>query len=140
MDSFFQDYKTLAVLGLSRNPKSFSRNAYDFLQKEGYQLYPVNPKGEDAEGINFFSSLDDVPPVEGAVFFTSPEVSKELISHCAAKNIRNLWFQLGSIDESGLVKARNLGLNAKKSCVFLHHPNSGFPHNIHRAINNLLGK
>lgn len=134
MNDFFSSFKKLAVLGLSREPKSFSRQAYDFLKSEGYDLYPVNPNTDTVDGQTCYKSIEALPEVEAAVFFTSPRVSEKLLAECKKKGITNVWFQQGSVDDTVLKAADKLGIDYKKSCVYLHLPNAGFPHNFHRFI------
>lgn len=138
MNDFFARFNRFAVLGLSRNPKSFSRQAYAYLQSEGYELYPVNPHAQGIEGQVCYSSIENLPHVQAAIFFTPPRVSEILLPVCKAKGITDVWFQQGSADNAVLKVADDLGMDFKNSCVFLHLPNSGFPHNFHRLIVRIL--
>jgi len=140
MNDFFARFKTLAVLGLSRDPKSFSRQAYSFLQSKGYELYSVNPHVSSIDGQVCFESVEALPEVQAAIFFTNPGVSMELLPLCREKGIVNVWFQQGSADQAVLKAADKLGVTCTKSCVFLHHPGAGFPHNIHRFLAGAFGK
>ncbi len=140
MNDFFSRFKSLAVLGLSRDPKSFSRQAFSFLQSKGYELYPVNPHVESIDGQVCFESVEALPEVQAAIFFTSPGVSLELLLLCKEKGIVNVWFQQGSADQTVLKAADELGITYTKSCVFLHHPGAGFPHNVHRFLAGAFGK
>ncbi len=140
MDDFFSRYKKLAILGLSRNPKAFSRQIYTFLKSKGFDLYPVNPNVEFIDGIKCYPSIESLPEVQAAVFITPPRVSEQLLSQCKEKGITNVWFQQGSADQAVLRIADQLGMNYRDSCVFLHHPESGFPHNFHRFMVRLFSK
>lgn len=138
MNSFFRDFKRLAVIGLSRNPKSFSRQAYNLLKANGHELFPVNPNLENIDQDRCYQTIADVPAVEAAVFFTNPQTTLELLPACRDKGITSVWFQPGAANPETMQEAERLGLKAVNSCVFLHHPGSGFPHNVHRFINNLV--
>lgn len=140
MNDFFRRYKTLAVLGLSRNPKSFSRQAWSFLRSKGYKLYPVNPNADTIDGVRCYPSVEELPEVQAAIFFTPPQTTGQLLPQLKAKGIEHVWFQQGSADKAALQAAQRLGLEYVDSCVFLHHPESGFPHNVHRFIANLFGR
>ncbi|KAF1084454.1 hypothetical protein SPSYN_02231 [Sporotomaculum syntrophicum] len=140
MNDFFARFKSLAVLGLSRKPKSFSRQAYDFLQSQGYELYPVNPHAKAIAGQACYDSVEALPEVEAAVFFTPPGVSMALLPLCKEKGIVYVWFQQGSADKAVLKVADELGITYTKSCVFLHQPGAGFPHNVHRILAGVFGK
>lgn len=138
MKNFFKKYKRFAVVGLSRNPQSFGRGACKFLIAQGCKLVAVNPSQDNIDGIVSVSSLDLVPEVDGAIFFTNPRVTAELLPQCLDKGIKRVWFQQGSADEAVLRMAKQMGLSYANSCVFLHHPQAGFPHNMHRAIARLF--
>lgn len=138
LKDFFKKYHRFAVVGLSRNPKSFSRGAYKFLAAQGCTLVAVNPMQDEIDGIVSVPSLHLVPEVEGAIFFTNPRVTAELLPQCLDKGIKRVWFQQGSADEAVLRMAKQMGFSYANSCVFLHHPQSGFPHNIHRAITRIF--
>ncbi|WP_406672632.1 CoA-binding protein [Natronospira sp.] len=139
MQDFFIRFRTFAVLGLSRKPKSFSRKVYAFLKDEGFILYPVNPHMEKIDDQEAFKDISSLPPVEAAIFFTNPRVTEKLLPLCKEKGILNVWFQLGSADANVLKLAHELGLHFKTSCVFLHRPRAGFPHNVHRFVVKKLG-
>lgn len=140
MLDFFTRFKKLAILGVSSDPKSFSRQAYAFLLAQGYELYPVNPHMDLIEGHTCYASLELVPPVQAAVFFTRPRVTEQLLPTCKAQGIENVWFQQGSADKAVHEAAAGLGIKYNDSCVFLHHDKAGFPHNVHRFIVRVLGK
>ncbi|MEW6623642.1 MAG: CoA-binding protein [Bacillota bacterium] len=141
METFFQEFNSFAILGLSRKPKHFSRGAYEFLKSQGYSLYPINPHAENIDGIKCYKNLADIPTeVQGAIFFTKPRTTRELLPVCKEKGINHVWLQLGASDKEVLKEAQKLQLNAINSCVYLHHPNSKFPHNIHRFFHQLFNK
>jgi predicted CoA-binding protein len=139
MKDFFTIFHRFAVLGLSRNPNSFSRRASKFLVSEGCEIYPVNPNTDNIDGQICYSSIESLPEVEAAIFFTNPRVTEKLLPLCKEKGIVNVWLQQGSADNDVLNAAEKLGINYKKSCVFMHHPKAGFPHNVHGAIVRIFG-
>ncbi|HWP96520.1 MAG TPA: CoA-binding protein [Syntrophomonadaceae bacterium] len=139
MEDFFIRFKKFAVVGLSGNPKSFSRGACNFLKSQGCSIYPVNPHVGEIDGQACYSSLDAIPEVlQAAIFFTNPRVTVEQLELCKEKGITRVWFQQGSADDAVIHRAKELGLQYKNSCVFLHQPNAGFPHNFHRLINKVF--
>ncbi|HRY13669.1 MAG TPA: CoA-binding protein [Syntrophomonadaceae bacterium] len=140
MNDFFQRFNRLAVLGLSRNPKAFSRQAYSFLLSKGYDLYPVNPNADSIDGQTCYPTVDALPSVQGAIFFTPPQITAELLPLCQRHGIKDVWFQQGAADPKVLKEASQLGISYVDSCVFMHHPESGFPHNVHRFMVKIFGK
>jgi len=140
MNDFFTKFKSFAVLGISRNPKAFSRQAYAFMQTQGYQLYPVNPNMDSIDGQVCYPSLATVPEVRAAIFFTPPRITEKLLVDCQNKGIKNVWFQQGSADLEVKQRANELRIDYQDSCVFLHHPEAGFPHNVHRFFVKVFSK
>ncbi|PKM76708.1 MAG: hypothetical protein CVU90_11025 [Firmicutes bacterium HGW-Firmicutes-15] len=139
MNGFFTRFNRFAVLGLSRNPKSFSRQACALLKSEGYEIYPVNPNTDVIDDQTCYNSVESLPEVQAAIFFTTPRVTETLLPVCKDKGIIEVWFQQGSADNAVIKAADDLGMTYKKSCVFLHQPNAGFPHNFHRLMVRILG-
>ncbi|NLX87910.1 MAG: CoA-binding protein [Syntrophomonadaceae bacterium] len=138
MKNFFENYRRFAIIGLSRDPKSFSRRAAKLLVDEGCSLVAVNPQADNIDGITSVPSISQLPEVDGVIFFTNPQVTITLLQQCLDQGIKRVWFQQGSADDAVLEQARKLGLNYVDSCVFLHHPRAGFPHNVHRALSRIF--
>ena len=53
--------KTVAVVGLSPDPKRDSHSIALYLKQHGYQIIPVNPKAEEILGEKSYPSLRDIP-------------------------------------------------------------------------------
>src|SRR5512140_3348640 len=61
----------IALVGLSRDDKDFSRMVFRELVKRGIDVVPVNPGAAELEGRPCFPRLADVrPPVQGALVMT----------------------------------------------------------------------
>ena len=56
---------TLAVVGVSRDPKAFANGAYKELKEKGYRLLPVNPHMETFDGAPCYPSLKALPEPAG---------------------------------------------------------------------------
>ncbi len=138
MEDFFVHFKNFAVIGLSGKPKSFSRSACDFLRSQGCNIYPVNPNVSEIDGQQCYGSIESLPGVDAAIFFTNPKVTVELLPLCKDKGITQVWFQQGSANDAVINMVKDLNIRYKNSCVFMHHPEAGFPHNFHRFINKVF--
>ena len=65
--------RRVALVGVSRIPKDFSRAVLRAFAERGYDVVPVNPSATEMEGRPCFRSVRDVtPPVEAAVLLTPP--------------------------------------------------------------------
>jgi len=54
-------YKTIAVVGLSKEPEKDGRRVSAFLKQHGYRIIPVNPFAEGVLGEKSYKSLLDIP-------------------------------------------------------------------------------
>src|SRR2546426_12426199 len=54
-------YKTIAVVGLSSNPKRPSYGVTEYMQSAGYRIIPVNPNETEVLGEKSYARLEDVP-------------------------------------------------------------------------------
>ena len=91
-------YKTIAMIGVSKDPTKASTIVMKYMQKYGYKVIPVNPsaKGEKILGEEVFEKLEDIKiPVDIVdVFRPSAEAfgyAKETVKIGA----KVLWLQLG---------------------------------------------
>ena len=91
-------HKTIAMIGVSKDPKKPSTIVMKYMQKYGYKVIPVNPsaKGERILGEEVFEKLEDIKtPIDIVdVFRPSAEVfgyAKDTVNIGA----KVLWLQLG---------------------------------------------
>ena len=52
---------TIAILGASADRTKFGNKAIRAYQQQGYEVFPVNPKGGEIEGLTVFKSLTEIP-------------------------------------------------------------------------------
>ena len=96
-------YKTIAMIGVSKDPGKPSTIVMKYMQKYGYKVIPVNPraKGEKILGEEVFEKITDIKePVDIVdVFRPSKEVFP--IAEDAVKiGAKVLWLQLGIKDKN----------------------------------------
>src|SRR5450631_3954665 len=82
----------LAVVGVSRNPRDFTRTLFRELQSRGYDVVPVNPNLSEVEGLSCLPRVQDVSPqVEGALLLTHPSVTELVVEDCVQAGVRRIW-------------------------------------------------
>ncbi len=106
-------YKTIAMIGVSKDPAKTSTIVMKYMQNYGYKVIPVNPraKGEKILGEDVYEKITDIQdPVDIVdVFRPSNEVFP--IAEDAVKiGAKVLWLQLGIRDENAknLMKKNNI--------------------------------
>ena len=79
----FLAQKRFAMVGVSRQPKDFSRALFREFQTRHYQPVPVHPDVTEIEGVRCFAHLRDIqPPVDSVLLMTSPTVTDVVVREC----------------------------------------------------------
>lgn len=105
------EYRSVAVVGLSRNWYRPSNFAAKYLIDHGYRVIPVNPAYDEVFGEKCYASLRDVPePVEVVDCFRKAEDIPPLVDDAIAIGAKVLWLQLGVVNEDAARKAVDAGL------------------------------
>jgi len=87
-------FKKIAVVGATTNPEKYGYKIVKHLAAKGYEVYPINPKYQDIDGIKCYKSVSDLPSdVELIVFVVPPEAGIEIAKEAVARGFKRLWFQ-----------------------------------------------
>src|SRR5262252_3626275 len=93
--SVIQDFlaqKRIAVVGVSHDPKDFSRMLLRSMRQHGYEAVAVNPTLTSADDAPCYARLAYVaPPVDGVLVMTTPAVTDEIVQQCAQLHIPRVW-------------------------------------------------
>ncbi len=140
----FLSRKRLAIAGVSRNPKDFSRAVFREFVRRGYDVVAVNPNLEEVEGRPCFARMQEIAPaVEGAILMTPPALTARVVRDCAEAGIRHVWMHRGagrgSVDPTAVEFCRAQGMEViPGECPFMYLPDAGFPHGVHRFLRGLV--
>jgi predicted CoA-binding protein len=109
---------TVAILGASANREKFGNKSVRAHAAQGYQVFPVNPKGGQIEGFEVYKSLDEIPVerLDRVSLYVPPAVGITLLEQIAAKGCDELWLNPGSESDELAAKARALGLEPIIAC------------------------
>ena len=109
--------KTVAIIGASTDRSKFGNKAVRAFQRQGYTVYPVNPKEAEVEGIAAYKSIRDVPVRPQMIsVYVPPPVLRKLLADIAAKGCDELWLNPGTESDEVLAEAERLGLNVVQAC------------------------
>jgi hypothetical protein len=112
--------KTVAIVGASNNREKFSNKAVRAYLKQGYEVYPVNPKEERIEGLKAYKSVKDIPvELDRVSVYLPPPVTLKVLEDIAAKGTKELFLNPGSEDEEVVKRAKELGLEPILACSIL---------------------
>src|SRR6187551_3436177 len=112
--------KTIAIVGASNDRAKFGNKAVRAFQQQGYEVFPVNPKETEIEGLPAFGSIRDVPvrPHLVSVYLPPPALIK-VLPDIAARGCDELWLNPGTESAEVLATAAKLGLNVVQACSII---------------------
>ncbi len=126
--SVLERYRTVAVVGLSRNPAKASYRVAQYLQSVGYHIIPVNPFADEILGEKCYKSLLEVPETIDIVDIFRPSEDVPAIVE-EAITIKNrvgspkvIWMRLGIVNEEAAKRAREAGFTVVMDrCMMIEH-------------------
>ncbi len=106
-------YKTIAMVGVSKDVKKTSTIVMKYMKDYGFKVYPVNPsaEGEEILGEKVYAKITDINRNIDIVDVFRPSKEVYEIAKDAVKiGAKVLWLQLGIHDENAkeLVKQNNM--------------------------------
>ncbi len=106
-------YKSIAMIGVSKDQKKTSTIVMKYMQDYGFKVYPVNPsaKGEKILGEEVYAKVTDIEKIVDIVDVFRPSKEVYGIAEDAVKiGAKVLWLQLGIRDEKAkkLVEANKM--------------------------------
>ncbi len=122
---------SVAILGASADRTKFGNKAVRAFLAKGYDVYPVNPKGGEVEGLSVFKSLADIPSdvkLDRISVYLPPAVGLKTLAEIAARGCGELWLNPGSESDELVEAAEKQGLNVVQACSIVAIGVS--PHNL----------
>lgn len=124
--------KTVAIVGLSRDPSKDSYRVAEYLKKNGFRIVPVNPTTNEVLGEKSYKNLLEIPAeVQKTleivdIFRPSAEVLSIVEQAIQMKKLYSVpyvvWMQLGIVNEQAAEAARKAGLTViMNKCMMQEH-------------------
>lgn len=116
-------YRRIAMVGVSGNPTRASYRAMVHMLSKGYTVHPVNPRYEQILGIPCYEKLLDIDsPVDIVDVFRNPDTVLPLVNEAKAVKAKVFWMQIGVINEEAAAKAAAAGMDVVMDrCVKIEH-------------------
>jgi len=122
-DKILASARTIAVVGLSPDPRRPSHGVARYLQRAGYRIIPVNPNVDAVLGERAYPSLRQIPqPVDVVEVFRRSEFVGPIVDDAIAIKASAVWLQDGVVDEAAAERARASGLDVvMDDCMMRRH-------------------
>src|SRR5262245_49451516 len=141
----FLSHKRIAIAGVShKNPNNTANAIYRRFRDAGYEVFPINPNAETAEGTTCYKHLKDIPgQVDGVVIVTRAEYTESVVRDCTEAGVTRVWMHGGihgpgsSVSESAVAycKDHNITVIAGACPLMFGQTSDGF----HRFIRRMFG-
>jgi len=136
----------LALVGLSRDAKSFSHSVYRELVDHGYDVTPVNRWADTIVGAPCVRSIAELPDgIGGVIVMVDADHAAQVVQECADRGITRVWLHKGvgasSVSDAAIALAHDRGLaviDGACPLMFVAHP--GLVHRLHRRELHLTGR
>ncbi len=137
IETFFRP-RNVAIIGASPNPEKVGNNILANLKKRFKgNLFPINPKHGNIEGIKAYSSIRDVDDkIDMAVIVIPAKAANKAVAECADAGIKNIVIISAGYRESGsegiilenelksIIKGKDVNVIGP-NCIGLLDTNSG---------------
>lgn len=109
---------TVAIVGASADRSKYGNKSVRAHRQQGYDVYPINPKGGQIEGLDAFRSLAEVPVerLQRISMYVPPEIGLAMLDEIAAKGCDELWLNPGSESPELIAEAERRGLMPIVAC------------------------
>lgn len=142
----FLGRRRLAMVGVSRNPKDFTRSLFREFVTRGYEVVPVHPGIEEIEGHRCYARIQEIaPPVEAVLVLTPPAVTYEIAHDCVEAGVAELWMYratgAGAVSREAIAYCEANGIRViPGECPLMFFPETGFPHRVHGLVRRITGR
>lgn len=138
IDRFLQGER-LAIVGVSRNPKAFPNAVLRELRVRGYEVFPVNDKTDEVDGVRCYRTVAELPDVDGVIVMVPAAGAAEVVAQCADRGVERVWLHRGSgpgsVSDEAVETARAAGIDVVDgACPLMFLSDTGWIHRLHRRF------
>ena len=111
-----EKHKTVAVVGISRDPAKDSYRVAGYLQSRGYHIIPINPFADEVMGQRCYKSLLDAPEniqetIEIVDIFRPAQEVPPIVEQAIQLKkkygvLHVIWMQLGIVNKEAAERAK----------------------------------
>ena len=104
--------KSFAVIGATRNKERYGYEVFEILHSRGYQVFPINPKYAEIDGVTCYQSLKALKQKPDVVITAlAPVNAEQTIATVKEMGIETVWMPPGCWSDEAVKKCQELQLN-----------------------------
>ena len=142
----FLAQRCIAVAGVSRSPDEAANIIFRKLRDSGHDVFPINPKTTEVEGVACYPDLASLPgSVDALVIANPPSAAEGLVDQCAALGIRRVLMHRsvggGSVSSAAMDACHRHGIHMiPGACPLMFCQPVDFGHKCMRWIAKITGQ
>jgi uncharacterized protein len=110
IDSFLHS-GPFAVVGASGDRSKYGNKVLRCYQQHGKEVYPINPRAAEVEGLRAYPALGSLPVKPRAIsVITPPAITERVVREAAEAGVTHIWMQPGAESELAIRTAESLGM------------------------------
>lgn len=111
---------SIAIIGASVDRKKFGNKAVRAYKEKGFEVFPVNPKESEIEGLKCYSSVLDIQKkIDLASLYLPSEAGIKVINEVAKKGIKKIYLNPGTESREIIEKCLKSGIKPLMQCSIL---------------------
>jgi predicted CoA-binding protein len=100
-----------AVVGASVDRSKYGNKVLRCYQQYGKEVYPINARAAEVEGLKAYPSLASLPVRARAIsIITPPAITEQVVRDAAAAGVTHVWMQPGAESDAAIREAEALGM------------------------------
>jgi len=121
--SILETARNIAVVGMSTRPHRPAHSVPMYLQKHGYNIFPVREDVEQILGTPTFPNLRSIPdPIDVVLIFKRPDDIPPVVDNALEIGSKVIWMQEGIVNEAAAAVARDAGVTViMDTCMRADH-------------------
>jgi predicted CoA-binding protein len=118
----FVNRRVWAVVGASLDPTKFGNRIFRSLRAAGYNVYPINPRGGELDGVPIYASLADLPETPEVVdLVVPPAVTEQVVKEAHELGLTRIWMQPGAESDKAIAYCHAYGMQVvHDACAMVH--------------------
>ena len=108
-----------AILGASPKPDRYAFKALLMLKESGHEVFPINPRYEEIEGVSCVSYLNELSEIDTLTLYLSEHNLKPYVEDILQLNPRRVIFNPGTESNEIQSQLEEKGILCQEACTLV---------------------